>query len=312
MRRALLTVMGLLALTGAAAAGPLGGKVTWGEDLNQALRTARYERKPVVLLYSAEWCGYSKQFAAEALSDERVVQAFRGVVPVLVDCTTKGSQAELQERHKVTGYPTLVFLDSEGKVLGNLVGAHPAEDVLKAVSATKQIVAASQGQPKSRPSAGAKPAPEVDTGPGRRLTVHELGSLDEALARAKEEGKLLALVFTVPEPVRRGPDTDAVVEALRAPSMKATGPRFLYVWQPLCDDLGLDTKDAEAWRARKSPAVVVLDPWAEVKQGERLPALASVNQVKDLPGELGRALIEAARAGHPPQQEEDGARKAGQ
>ena len=310
MRTCLLApaLVALAALAAPVVAAPIaGGRVPWGQDLQQALRTARYERKPLVLFFTAEWCGYCKKLAAGALSDDKVVESFKGVLPVVVDCTAEGAHQDLKERYKVSGYPTLVFLDHEGKLVGSVVGAHPPEDVFKAVEATKARVAAlTKPKPRATPPGGKPAQPEADSAPGRRLSVHELPSVDAALEKAREEGKLLALVYTVPEQVRREPDVEAVVDALRAPSLKATAPRFLYVWQPLCDELGLDTKDAEAWRARKSPAVVVLDPWAEVKKGERRPALASINKVEDLPGELGRALIEAARAGHPPPTEEEG------
>jgi thioredoxin-related protein len=50
--------------------------------------------------------------SAGAFSDDAVVKtSAEKVVPILVDCTKPGQNKELQEKYKVEGYPTLIFVD---------------------------------------------------------------------------------------------------------------------------------------------------------------------------------------------------------
>lgn len=293
-----------LLLAAAALAAPGGGKVPWGQQkLEDALHTARYERKPVALFFTADWCGYCKELAAGALSDEGVVAAAKGVIPVMVDCTEKGAHMELHQRYGVSSYPTIVMLDPDGKGMTKITGARPAADVKGMFEAcTKAIAAQQKPRPKPTP-AGPKPAAEP-AAPGVRVKVQELPSLEAAQDKAREEGKLLGLVYTLPEAERREKDTQATVEALCAPALRESTPRILWVWRPLCDELGLDTPEAEAYRVSKSPSVAIVDPWSE-KKANRHPALVSVNKLADLPGDVARALVEAARAGHPPAAEDE-------
>jgi len=55
---------------------------------------------------------------AGALSDPRVVQASAKVIPILVDCTQPGANRTLLDTYQVRGFPTLLFVGSEGEPLG--------------------------------------------------------------------------------------------------------------------------------------------------------------------------------------------------
>ena len=60
---------------------------------------------------------------AGAFSQDSVVKAAEGLVLILVDCTQRGANAELNKKYKVTGYPALVFTDSNGEKKETLSGA---------------------------------------------------------------------------------------------------------------------------------------------------------------------------------------------
>jgi hypothetical protein len=53
------------------------------------------------------------------------------VVPVLVDCTDRGTPKPLAEKYGVRGLPTMLFLDSDGTVVSNLEGRDPASVAAK-------------------------------------------------------------------------------------------------------------------------------------------------------------------------------------
>lgn len=120
MRLAPLTVLTLLASildSGASSADDNGGKIAWLRDPQFALAKAKVEGRPVMLFFSAEFCGFCRQLGASALSDEKVVAASQRLIPVYVDCTKKGEQTELLNRYKVGGFPTILYLDPDGNLL---------------------------------------------------------------------------------------------------------------------------------------------------------------------------------------------------
>jgi hypothetical protein len=54
---------------------------------------------------------------AAALSDDRVVAASLRIVPIYVDCTKKGDNADLLAKYNVRGYPTVIYTDADGAQL---------------------------------------------------------------------------------------------------------------------------------------------------------------------------------------------------
>ena len=54
---------------------------------------------------------------AASLSDEKVVAATQRIVPIYVDCTKKGDNADLLDKYNVRGYPTVIYTDADGTPL---------------------------------------------------------------------------------------------------------------------------------------------------------------------------------------------------
>jgi thiol:disulfide interchange protein DsbD len=79
--------------------------------LDEALAKARKERKPVVVVFSAEWCIPCKKFARETLADDRVVRLLDRCVFLKID-TDK--EPELAKQFAVVGLPDIRFLNADG------------------------------------------------------------------------------------------------------------------------------------------------------------------------------------------------------
>jgi thiol:disulfide interchange protein len=91
---------------------------TWEE----ALQKAKAEGKPVFLDVYASWCGPCKMLKARTFTNEKVGEFYNAhFINVAVD-GEKGEGLELARKYKVRGYPTLLFIDSEGKVIAQTAG----------------------------------------------------------------------------------------------------------------------------------------------------------------------------------------------
>jgi len=106
-------------------------------DLELAQKHAKAENKKVLLFMEAEWCGYCKKMYREVFPKQSVQDSLhKYFYPVRIDLESKEqvvfngskiSQQDLGRQFRVTGTPTLIFLESDGSVMGTQPGFIPAK-----------------------------------------------------------------------------------------------------------------------------------------------------------------------------------------
>lgn len=103
-------------------------------------RAAAASGKPLVLFFTAEWCGYCHEMAREALADGRVVALSKQFVCVRIDAD---AEPHVCQRFNIPGMPTLLFLGADGRALTptGLIGKQPAEVVVAHMQAALQTMA---------------------------------------------------------------------------------------------------------------------------------------------------------------------------
>lgn len=100
---------------------------TWPE----ALEKAKAENKLIFVDAFASWCGPCKKMAASVFPDSKAGEFFNpNFVNLKIDME-KPENAEFARKFPVGSYPTLMFLDSEGKLVLKDVGARPVEGLLE-------------------------------------------------------------------------------------------------------------------------------------------------------------------------------------
>ncbi|MEW5701015.1 MAG: thioredoxin fold domain-containing protein [Candidatus Zixiibacteriota bacterium] len=106
-------------------------KIEW-LTYDAGLAKAKAENKPIIIDFTASWCGWCKKMERETFSDPKVIKYMRDTyVPIKVwgDDTTKAAMVShngermTQQRlsgavYGVRGYPTFWFLDSQGGRIG--------------------------------------------------------------------------------------------------------------------------------------------------------------------------------------------------
>jgi len=89
--------------------------IEWRTDFDAALAEARRDGKRVLVDFSADWCPPCIAMKHDVWPDPRVSRAVAdGYVPLLIDTDRT---AAIPERYGVTGIPTILILDANGKVL---------------------------------------------------------------------------------------------------------------------------------------------------------------------------------------------------
>ncbi len=91
-------------------------------SFNDAKAKAKAENKLIFMDAYTSWCGPCKMMKKNTFPDALVGKLFNEkFVSVAYDMEV-GEGVDLAELYQVQGYPTLLFLDAEGKVLKNELG----------------------------------------------------------------------------------------------------------------------------------------------------------------------------------------------
>ena len=101
-----------------------------GADIDRAFAQARAESKPVLLYWGAKWCPPCNQLKATLFNRHDFIERSKSLVAVEIDGDLPGAQ-KLGVRFKVSGYPTMVLMRTDGAKLMRLPGEADAPQVLQ-------------------------------------------------------------------------------------------------------------------------------------------------------------------------------------
>ena len=87
-------------------------RVRWRSDLPAALAEARAANKPVLLYFTAEWCGPCQYMRRNVFTDDAVGRASEAYIPVRID---HDQRPDLIIQYQVEGMPWFGILDTDGR-----------------------------------------------------------------------------------------------------------------------------------------------------------------------------------------------------
>lgn len=116
-------------------------KSPWLHDYKKAVALAKKEKKPILMEFTgSDWCPPCMQLTKKVFkSDEFLAWAKKNVILLKLDFPNKKKLPEeekkqndaLAKKHSIQGFPTVMFLDAEEKVIGKRMvgysGKKPAD-----------------------------------------------------------------------------------------------------------------------------------------------------------------------------------------
>jgi hypothetical protein len=119
--RAALAVLAALA----AGAAPASAAAGWSNDASAAFAAAKKADRLLLVDAYADWCGWCKVLEREVFPHPDFVAATRDFVKLRVDVEDGGEGSELADRYGAWSLPTLLILEPDGALVGQVEGYAP-------------------------------------------------------------------------------------------------------------------------------------------------------------------------------------------
>ncbi|MGB1037629.1 MAG: thioredoxin family protein [Bacteroidia bacterium] len=100
------------------------------KSMSHALELAKESGKPILIDVSTDWCGYCKKMKKNVYTDAAVISKVTSDYIPLALNGEKGEGIAFVKQHRISGYPTQIILDKDGKVINRHVGYTNAEGFL--------------------------------------------------------------------------------------------------------------------------------------------------------------------------------------
>lgn len=114
------------------------GQLPFVQGFAAGLEQARAENRPMLVFFTAEWCGYCHQLADDAFCNPEVLALAQNFCCVLVDGDAEPATVS---RFEVRGFPTIQFLSPSGVPLNRVTGKRPAAEIVQEMQAALHAVA---------------------------------------------------------------------------------------------------------------------------------------------------------------------------
>ncbi len=128
------------------------GGVSWLTSYPVALEKALVNRRPLLVLFQADWCGWCRKLERTTFPDPRVAELMRFVVPVRLDGDREKALAAML---RAGSFPMTVLLGRDGREIGRIAGYRPPEEFARLLSA---FLSAREPLGAARAEASARPA----------------------------------------------------------------------------------------------------------------------------------------------------------
>ena len=143
-----------LPIAAALIAGAAVASGTWSTNPAEAMQQAAAQKKGVMLEFTgSDWCGACISQKTQAFSLPKVQEAIgRSFIPVELDFPRKKQQDEqtratfnsYKKSYDITGFPSLIFTDAQGRPVHTVVGYGNPEQVMNDTAQAEKALKAQQ------------------------------------------------------------------------------------------------------------------------------------------------------------------------
>ncbi len=99
--------------------------------LEQAMKKAQKSGKIIFIDVYTVWCGPCKKMAANSFTNDEVAKLYnKNFINIKIEAEKDADGPEISRKYRVTGYPTLLYIDGEGNVKHSALGYQSPENLI--------------------------------------------------------------------------------------------------------------------------------------------------------------------------------------
>ncbi len=103
-------------------------------DYEEGILASSTMEKPVIIDFYADWCGPCIAMEKGTYPDPRVVSELRDFIAIKVDTQKR---IDIETRYGIAYYPTVVFLDPEGREVSRHIGYLGPEEMVEQIKQSR-------------------------------------------------------------------------------------------------------------------------------------------------------------------------------
>lgn len=108
-------------------------------SFENALKKAKESDKLVFIDVHTSWCGPCKEMAATTFKDAQVGKVFNSkFINLKIDAEKDSDGPAIAKLYSVRAYPTLLFIDGDGKIVQKVIGKQTKEKLLYIANSVKE------------------------------------------------------------------------------------------------------------------------------------------------------------------------------
>jgi len=116
-------------------------EIRWVRQFDAALKRAQTVKKPLLVDFWAEWCGWCHRLDQTTYVDPVVVKMSEDFVPVKVNTEGTSREVAVARRYDVSTLPTIAFLSPAGRLILRLTGFQGPGQFPRAIEVAKERAA---------------------------------------------------------------------------------------------------------------------------------------------------------------------------
>lgn len=97
-------------------------EIKWANNITTIQKLTNDSQKNTLIFFTGKWCSPCRIMKREVFADKEVAKEINSkITPVIIDIDDTNTK-EIVKHYKVHGTPTTIIIDSEGKIIENILG----------------------------------------------------------------------------------------------------------------------------------------------------------------------------------------------